>query len=80
MFPVMSPTSPITATVAQRVVAAMEATGATVKGLAHDSGVPRSTLQRRLLGRSSFTVDELDAICDALGITLSELLPAEDVA
>lgn len=76
----MAPTTPVTATVTQRVIAAMQTAGATDKGLAKDSGIARSTLQRRLTGRSSFTIDELDAIATTLGIPLSDLVLEDGAA
>ena len=70
-------TPPTTRTVAERVRAAMEEVGQNPKSLAEDSGVPRTTLIRRLTGNSSFTLNEIDALAPHLGTTVSELLADE---
>lgn len=36
------------------------------------TGIPRTTLRRRLIGASPLTMDELAALLDLLGITLTE--------
>jgi transcriptional regulator with XRE-family HTH domain len=58
----------------------MEEQGRTEKGLAEATGIPRTTLQRRLTGTSDFTVSELDALARHLGIPLVELLADEPAA
>lgn len=72
-------TPPTTLTVAERVRSAMVEKGLTPKGLADDAGIPRTTLNRRLTGKSSFTLNELDAIAPSLGVTAADLL-ADEVA
>ncbi len=42
--------------------------------LARRVGIDQASISRRLNGRSAFTVDDLVAIADVLGITLVELL------
>lgn len=73
-------TPPSNHTVAQRVRDAMEEQGQTEKGLAEATGIPRTTLQRRLTGNSDFTVTELDALARHLGIALVDLLADEPAA
>lgn len=73
-------TPPSTRTVAQRVRDAMEQKSLTEKGLADVTGIPRTTLRRRLTGNSSFTLNELDAIARYLGLPLVDLLADEAAA
>jgi len=46
----------------------------TVKDLADATGIPISTLNRRLLVLSAFTIDELDAIARHFGVEITDLL------
>ncbi|WP_243061199.1 helix-turn-helix transcriptional regulator [Nocardioides sp. SR21] len=62
------------------VQAAIEAAGQTQLGVAEESGIPRTTLIRRLRGLSAFTVAELEAIAAVLGTTVSNLLAAAEQA
>lgn len=55
--------------VAAAVEAAMTTAGIGKDKLAERSGIPQTTLKRRLLGGSpGFTVDELERIASALGV------------
>lgn len=45
----------------------------TVRKLAEVSGVPYTTVQRSLKGARSIDVEELQKMCDALGVRSSEL-------
>ena len=73
-------TPPSARTVAERVRVAMEQKGETEKGLADATGIPRTTLRRRLTGNSPFTVNELGAIAPCLGVALVALLADEPAA
>ena len=67
--------------VAKRVEAAITQSGETQLGVALATGIPRSTLARRLSGYSPFTVSELSAIATALGVDVLTLVaPAPTVA
>ncbi|MCV7205271.1 helix-turn-helix transcriptional regulator [Mycolicibacterium peregrinum] len=44
------------------------------QALADSVGIARSTMSRKMLGASEFTVDELDRIARALGVTAGDLL------
>ena len=68
----------LTPLVADRVVAAMQSKGATRLGISEATGIPRTTLLRRLSGASSFTVAELHAIARALEVPVRDLI--EDAA
>lgn len=66
-----------TARVAEAVAAAMEAADVSQNGLSEATHIPRPTLRRRLAGASSFTVEELILIADALGVSMTSLLGLE---
>ena len=63
------------------VRAEMARQGIPQQDLASLSGIPQSTLSKRLRGHSGITLDELLAICDALHVSLAALAArAEQVA
>lgn len=70
-------TPPTNRTVAQRVRTAMELAGQTPKALADATGLPRTTLNRRLTGNSDFTLHELSVLAPVLGLTIGDLLADE---
>lgn len=59
---------------ADRLRDCIEAADQTEKRLADESGIPRTTLHRRLLDPSTFTLSELEAIVPLLDTTLDHLL------
>lgn len=63
-----------TAQVAAAVEAARGTAGLSEVVLADATNIPRSTLKRRLSGASPFTVEELDAIATALGVSIVDLI------
>lgn len=76
----MDTTAAYSEAVAAAVREAMDAAGATRLGVAAATGIPRTTLGRRLLGTSSFTIAEVHAIASHLGIDPVSILTAERVA
>jgi transcriptional regulator with XRE-family HTH domain len=56
------------------VAVAMTSAGQTAGSMAKASGIAATTLRRRLSGRSSFTVNELDAVAQVLGVPIVDLL------
>lgn len=64
----------LTAQTAARVAARIEARGTTHAWVCRKTGIPRSTLVRRLSGRTSFTLAEVEALAAALETTASELI------
>lgn len=74
--------SPVTpgARVADAVKAAMQARTVTQLGLAEATGIPRSTLIRRLNAHSSFTIEELVRIAEHLGVDVVTFVSAADAA
>lgn len=64
--------------VAAEVRASIARAGVNAKTVAMESGIPTSTLYRRLNGESSFSVDELLAIAAVLGVEVRSFLPARE--
>ena len=62
------------ARVSARVAAQIKESGVTVVWLCERTGIPRSTLNRRLSGHSAFNLNEVDRIAEALRIDAAELL------
>lgn len=70
----------INKTTATLVAAAIATAGCTVSGVAAQTYIPRSTLQRKLAGEAELTVSDVHKIARALGVRTSTLLPDEVVA
>lgn len=70
----------LTIRTASVVLAAIEAAGMTQLGVSDATGIPRATLIRRLKGQSAFTIAELEAIAEVLGIAVSQLLVSAESA
>lgn len=64
--------------VAEAVAAAMQTAGVTQTALASDTGIPLSTLNRRLLGHQPFTIRELASIATALGVSITDITSAAE--
>ncbi len=64
--------------IAQVVRDSVRAQQLSVNSLALATGVHRSTLVRRLNGKSPFTTEELDIVAGALGTTLAAVVTAAD--
>lgn len=62
-------------TVAGEVRANLARRGKTKVWLAEQLGMSTATLQRRLAGRSSFSLAEISTIAESLDIPVSDLLP-----
>lgn len=72
--------TPTNLTIAQRVRAAMDQAGDSEVKLADDTGIPRTTLRRRLTGNSDWMTSELVAISKRLDVSLIELLADEAIS
>lgn len=70
----------ITRETARRVQAALDFAGRTPLAVSEQTGIPRTTLLRRLTGTSPFTVGELALIATFLDIPVHSLIPATDNA
>jgi plasmid maintenance system antidote protein VapI len=57
-----------TALIAGRVAESRRSSGKSCSYLADVTGIPRTTLNRKLAGRSDFTIPELTDLGDALGV------------
>lgn len=62
---------------ADKVSEAITQSKKSVASIAEETFIARSTLQRKLAGKSEFTIDDLYAIAQALGISTKSLLPDE---
>lgn len=74
--------TPIAPGAAERVSARIKDCGVTIVWLCEQTGIPRVTMHRRLTGRSTFNLNELDRIAEALRISPLDLLAGrpKDVA
>jgi ribosome-binding protein aMBF1 (putative translation factor) len=63
--------------IAELVTAAREARHMSQETLASQAGIALRTLQRRESGRTAWTTDELDAIAQALYLSMRDLIPSE---
>lgn len=64
-----------TAQIAASVKLAIQREGSSMRKVCDATGIPLTTLGRRLSGQISFTVSELLAIADHLCVSASEFLP-----
>ena len=60
---------------AEAVDAAIDASGRTKLSIAEETGIPYSTLNRKLAAKADFMFRELLAIADALGVKPSQFTP-----
>lgn len=68
----------ITRETAGLVQAALDAAGRTPLAASEHTGIPRTTLLRRLTGASPFTVAELERIALLLDVPVHSLIPSTD--
>lgn len=61
-------------TVAANVRSSLILSGVSVKALAERTGIPRTTLLRRLDGHQPFTVAEVEAIAEVVGVLPESLM------
>lgn len=73
-------TNLVAESVAAEVRAAIARKRYSANKLAADLGMSQSALARRLQGRVAFDVEELAAVAEKLGVTVSSLLAPEAVA
>lgn len=70
----MEQTTPTADLAARRVAEQIKTSGVTVVWLCDTTGIPRSTLLRRLNGHTPFTLSEIDRIATALRVSPNTLL------
>lgn len=68
----------ITKRTAERVAAGIESAGLTALAVSEETGIPRTTLHRRLTGTSPFTITELGNIATLLNVAPESLIGATD--
>jgi transcriptional regulator with XRE-family HTH domain len=67
--------------ISQAVVKAIKAAGLSQRDAADQSGIPFTTLRRRLTGHSPFLVSELAVLAELIGCSVSDFIrAAEDAA
>jgi len=66
--------------VADHVARQIAEAGVTQVWLCEKTGIPRTTMHRRLTGHSAFNLNELDRIAEALRIPTASLLHSEAAA
>lgn len=54
--------------------------GTTKNAVAKAAGIPATTFDRKVNGKNDFTLRELGAVAEALGLELADILPAELIA
>lgn len=54
--------------------------GKTQLDIVDATGIPRTTLNRRMTGNSPFTISELELIAGAIGVTVTEIMQASEDA
>lgn len=65
-----------TTTLAAQITKARETANISVKQLSETAGIPRTTLTRQLAGLSPFEVPQLVRVCDALGVSVVDVMIA----
>ena len=70
----MATTTETSRSIAANVSAALTTAGIPQRDAASRTGIPLTTLSRRLTGNSPFTIVELDLIAGILGVTVSDLI------
>lgn len=70
---------PRTAT-ARKVASAIEAAKLTRQQVSDLTGIPKTTLLRKLRGHSSFTICEIASVAKAVGVKPAALISFEEVA
>lgn len=73
----MDSTQTVTIEVTRQINTALMAVGMTRHRLATDTGIPSTTLQRKLKGDGEFTLNELLRVARALNVAPSALLPSD---
>lgn len=69
--------NPLDAEVSRTVAEAIDSRSRTRKSISDETGIPRTTLIRKLSGYTPFTVVELARIAKALGVDVLELIPRD---
>ena len=71
---VMATTTDTSKGIARAVSAALRGAGIAQRGAAEATGIPITTLSRRLTGKAPFTTDELHVLADLVGCKVTDLI------
>ena len=72
--------SPLSQHVGRLLSEAIAARGLAQARVAEEAGISPSQLSRALTGKKVFTLDQLDAVCDVVGVDLIDVIAAADAA
>ena len=67
----------VTAATNHNIILGIVKQGTTRNAVAKKAGIPSTTFNRKVDGYSDFTLRELGAVAEALGLELIDILPAE---
>jgi len=73
-------TAVITTATNQNILLGIVKQNTTKNAVARNSGIPATTFNRKVDGKADFTLRELGAVADALGLTLADILPVKLLA
>lgn len=68
-------TAVVTAATNHNILLGIVKQGTTKNALASKAGIPKTTFNRKIDGKSDFTIAELGAVAEALGLELIDILP-----
>lgn len=73
-------TTQVTAVTNLNIIHEIKRGGTTKNAVAKAAGIPATTFDRKINGVNDFTLAELGAVAEALGLTLADILPADLLA
>jgi len=76
----MATTTDTSKGIAQAVSAALRGAGIAQRDAAAKTGIPLTTLSRRLTGNSPFNMDELDLLADLIGCAVADFVTTSAAA
>lgn len=68
-------TTQITALTNHNILQAIKRRKTSKNAVARAAGIPGTTFDRKINGKNDFTLSELGAVAEALGLTLADILP-----
>lgn len=68
-------TTHVTALTNHNILLGIVKQGTTKNAVARAAGIPATTFDRKVNGKSDFTLRELGQVAEALGLTLADILP-----
>lgn len=67
----------VTVVTNQNILQEIKRRGTTKNAVARKAGIPATTFDRKINGVNDFTLPELGAVAEALGLELIDILPAD---